>query len=61
MRLHALNAAFHLNKPIKKYLCNSLTVNIFPFQMDKRQKIAIGINFSSKERKVDGWKVKELP
>jgi hypothetical protein len=31
-----------------------------PYQMDKRKKIAIGINFSSKERKVNGYTMKEL-
>jgi hypothetical protein len=31
-----------------------------PYQTDKRKKIAIGINFSSKERKVTGYEVKEL-
>jgi hypothetical protein len=31
-----------------------------PYQMDKRKKIAIGINFSSRERKVTGYEVKEL-
>jgi hypothetical protein len=31
-----------------------------PYQMDKRKKIAIGINFSSKERKVTGYEMKEL-
>jgi len=31
-----------------------------PYQTDKRKKIAIGINFSSRERKVTGYEVKEL-
>jgi hypothetical protein len=31
-----------------------------PYQTDKRKKIAIGINFSSQERKVTGYEVKEL-
>jgi hypothetical protein len=31
-----------------------------PFQADQREKIAIGINFSSTQRKVHGYKVKEL-
>lgn len=31
-----------------------------PFQADQREKIAIGINFSSTLRKVHGYKVKEL-
>jgi hypothetical protein len=31
-----------------------------PYQTDKRKKIAIGINFSSQERNVTGYEVKEL-
>jgi hypothetical protein len=31
-----------------------------PYQTDKRKKIAIGINFSSQERKITGYEVKEL-
>ena len=33
---------------------------LLPYQMDKRPKIAIGINFSSKERQVTGYEIKEL-
>jgi hypothetical protein len=33
---------------------------LFPYQTDKRKKIAIGINFSSKERSVTGYEMKDL-
>jgi hypothetical protein len=31
-----------------------------PFESDKRKKVAIGINFSSKERKINDYLVKEM-
>ena len=58
---HIYALEFKLDKTAQKAVDQILKKNYLqPYQADKRKKIAIGINFSSKDRKIKDYLVKEL-